>query len=1342
MYVAGTFSLVGNHRIGSLTRLNPDGTPDETFNYRGPKLTGDYITEIAVSSDSILLVTGSMSGSGFLVLKKDGSTAVNFSLDAAISRVFGATFYGDKYLLLARMSGFTESHKLLLLNRDGSIDETFNPVSLSVSGQWARFGVLSDGSILIIGNITQFGGTPVGRVIRLNSDLTLDDTFEASNITESYRQIRSLTVQPDDKIILAGSFTSYGGTDTPGGLIRLNSDGTVDTDFIVGPVGNVINRGAHDVSMLSDGKIVVVGLNYSDYLKYQIVKLNADGSINSVFDPDLIRYNDLDDTRMFVNDNDEIFIAGDFVFYSTETLPGFVAFDAEGNSLPINPKIGNKPYIKDAIVQNDGKILVVGDFYEVNGQDMNQIARLFPDGSLDTTFDPGIVLWNTQKSRVSSVALQSDGKIIVGGYFVQVGLTNHYNNLIRLTSDGSLDATFDPKVSPRFVDQGVTEILVGEDDGIVIGGSFGHVGTMEVGHFAKVDANGTVVTTFNADNIFPTYSWVNSIIQSSTGGYIVAGTGYNPSVGFIYSFDDTGTFTKSFGDDIDLSYVAINDIVVTNDKLVFGGTTSGGGFANQPIPLHIVNLDGTGLDDISINATGQGNFASYSKLIDVGNEELIIGGYFEKVNGSNKSGLARVKLNGFVDPNFDFRFDGSVSLIIKEDDETLLVFGQFSSIDDYEYGGLARLKFVNTPPRIITFNGSSEIYEDNSVGIDLTDFEVEDDDDAFPEEFTLLIQPGENYTVSGNLVTPELDFNGTITVSMKVSDGKEESNVYDVEIEVIAVDDPPVITGLKAPLSMNENTSLTLSLLDFIVTDPDNTFPDDFSLTLENGPNYSIDGLKVVPDKDFFGKLFVRAKVSDGESYSQVFESEVTVISTNTSPVIKGTVSPLSTPEETSLEINIASLIITDPDDTFPDDFTLFIEAGNNYTVTGLTITPAIDFNGTLTVPIKVYDSEAYSPLYNLSVDVSPVNDTPVITAYTGNVIGQEDTPLVFSLNSFTVTDPDNTFPADFSFTLLPGDHYSVDGAHILPGENYTGGLSIPATLSDGAATSASYVINATIQAINDVPVISAYSGQVNTPEDSPFAIDLTKLTVSDPDNTFPTDFTLVILSGDNYTVAGSQITPGANFNGTVTVPVKVSDGVAESDVFNLTIDVTPVNDAPVITSYSGPLEMDENTTLTLSLENFAVSDPDNEYPQGFSLAISAGENYVADGATIAPDAGFSGELEVTVSVNDGVTSSEPFELTIAINEVTGILELNRDISIFPVPAKNELTLRIDGQVSGTVILSLVDVSGNLVLTQQALKGKERTEVKVDLQHLNGGVYIIQVQLPGREIVQKRIIID
>ena len=116
--------------------------------------------------------------------------------------------------------------------------------------------------------------------------------------------------------------------------------------------------------------------------------------------------------------------------------------------------------------------------------------------------------------------------------------------------------------------------------------------------------------------------------------------------------------------------------------------------------------------------------------------------------------------------------------------------------------------------------------------------------------------------------------------------------------------------------------------------------------------------------------------------------------------------------------------------------------------------------------------------------------------------------------------------------------------------------------------------------------------------------VDLSHLQVTDPDNSYPNGFTLKLFPGKNYTLNGNTITPSPNFSGNLKVPVTVNDGQNESNRFELKIDVIKnQNVAPKITGQS-PLSVNEGASITIELSHLQVTDPDNNYPNGFTLKL------------------------------------------------------------------------------------------------------------------------------------------
>ena len=137
---------------------------------------------------------------------------------------------------------------------------------------------------------------------------------------------------------------------------------------------------------------------------------------------------------------------------------------AQALDATFDPGAGANSIIHSVAIQSDDKILIGGDFTTYDGTSRNHIARLNADGSLDTGFDPGAGANN----GVRSVALDADGKILIGGFFREYDGTA-INRIARLNADGSLDAGFDPGAGAN---DGIESVAIQADGKILLGGFF------------------------------------------------------------------------------------------------------------------------------------------------------------------------------------------------------------------------------------------------------------------------------------------------------------------------------------------------------------------------------------------------------------------------------------------------------------------------------------------------------------------------------------------------------------------------------------------------------------------------------------------------------------------------------------------------------------------------------------------------------------------------------------------------------------------------------------------------------------------------------------------------------
>lgn len=283
------------------------------------------------------------------------------------------------------------------------------------------------------------------------------------------------------------------------------------------------------------------------------------------------------------------------------------------------------------------------------------------------------------------------------------------------------------------------------------------------------------------------------------------------------------------------------------------------------------------------------------------------------------------------------------------------------------------------------------VNEDESITISLWDLEVRDRDDWFyPLGFTLKLYPGDNYSFTNETVTPAPNFFGMLTVPVTVNDGEDDSDKFNLKIQVISVNDIPIINSQQT-LSTDANQSITILLSHLTVSDPDDTYPDDFILIIppSTSPNYAVAGNQVIPAPNFVGMLSVPIRVHDGTDPSEPYSLAIEVNPMNSPPVITGQF-PLSTTEETAVQILFSHITVSDSDNTYPNGFTLKIHAGSDYTVSGNVVTPSSDFNGTLTVNIVVNDGISDSQVFPFQLGVGSLNDAPQLTDLEASVLNYQ----------------------------------------------------------------------------------------------------------------------------------------------------------------------------------------------------------------------------------------------------------------------------------------------------------------------------------------------------------------
>ena len=596
-------------------------------------------------------------------------------------------------------------------------------------------------------------------------------------------------------------------------------------------------------------------------------------------------------------------------------------------------------------------------------------------------------------------------------------------------------------------------------------------------------------------------------------------------------------------------------------------------------------------------------------------------------------------------------FNGSVTLSYNVSDGT-------NSVAD---AGTITVTAVNDAPDTLTDSAGTN--EDSAVTI-LTSALLNNDSDVEGDTLTLtgvFNALGGSVNLDGNgdvVFTPTADFNGSASFDYTVSDGNGGTATQTVTVDVTAVNDAPNTAGNSA--SISEDTAVTVLASTLLANDSD-IDGDTLSISgVSNAVNgaVALDGngdVVFTPAADFNGAATFDYTVSDGNGGTATQTVSVDVTAVNDAPSVDMT-SPvsLSLAEDGNLLITQAEFLSNASD----------IE-GDTLSVSGVTVdsgtitdngdgtwafAPGADFNGSVTLSYNVSDG-TNSVADAGTITVTAVNDAPVVSApATGSLA--EDSALVVTtaelLANATDVDGDTLSVSNLAVT---GTDASVtdngDGTWtISPVGEFNGAVRLSYDVSDGTSTVAGS-LDLTIAAVNDAP--AAISDSASTSEDTAVTVLASTLLANDSD----IDGDTLSISGVSNAVNGAValngdgnvvFTPAADFNGAATFDYTVSDGNGGTATQTVSVDVTAVNDAPVVNSMAAVLA--EGTSVTVTASDLLASAMDVE---GDSLSVSnvqvlgADASVTSDGNgawTVTPVSGFTGSVSVTYDVNDGTAAT------------------------------------------------------------------------------------------------------
>ena len=691
LLVGGDYLSMNGAPTSYLTRLNPEGSIDESFN-TGTGFNGKIYAS-CLQSDGKIIVGGNftsyngISAGRIIRLNEDGSydATFNTTIGATTGIVYDIALQPDgEIIIVGSFTKYNNStvNRVARLLPNGTLDSTF----LTGSGSALNIThakVLSDQKILLTGNFTVFNGVSANRIIRLNANGTFDSTFNSGIGFND--DVNAIALQPDGKMVLGGNFTLFNNT-VANRIIRLNEDGTKDESFVTG--SGFSKEGVSAIRINKNGDIMVGGsftgfYNITEALR--LIFLQSDGSIKPNFDigsgpasasvlaleldeedswfagGSFTVFNGQNQGRLvkissdgehdisylasgigFDNSvlsilplpNRKIIVGGNFKKFNGNVAPKITCLLENGMIDPAFSNSGSNNLVKNAALQTDGKIILGGNFTKYNDLTNNRIVRIFSDGEIDESLKTG----DGFNGQVYTLAIQPDQKIIAAGAFTKYnGSTANTSRIVRILSDGTKDPDFNIGLG---ADGTIESVIIQLDGKILVGGHFKKFNDMPFAGLVRLNQDGSIDASFNIKEGFDKYVYA---IALQSNKIIVGGsflTFNKVSQKRILRLNSDGSLDATFQSGAGFSKGDVRAILVQpDDRILVGGSFSG--TYNTIASSRLIRLLPSGLYDNSFVAPS--NNTLFAMKFDE-DYRLMIGGNFNSVSGISKHRIARLKL--------------------------------------------------------------------------------------------------------------------------------------------------------------------------------------------------------------------------------------------------------------------------------------------------------------------------------------------------------------------------------------------------------------------------------------------------------------------------------------------------------------------------------------------------------------------------------------------------------------------------------------------------------------------------------------------------------------------------
>ena len=678
--LAGNFIEADGQRVSNLIRINADGTWDETFS-SGTGTTFPAST-IVQQADGKILVAGffeqynDTAVDDIIRLNEDGSIDETFSYTekGRFNNVTNVLVQPDGKILIRGVFYIDR------LNTDGSFDTSFTSPTMSNDGFSSAavipsMALQTDGKIVIGGQFQTINDVRKESFARLNADGSLDEEFGTGAGADGI--VNAIAIQPDGNIIIGGFFDEVNGVESKR-VARLTADGDLDQSFTSSFLFN--SNPVNAIRLLANGQILLGGRFSNPAVS--LFKINSDGSRDDTFVDGFQNERFQSEITTIQLMGDQVLIGGQFSRYNDDNIQGLAVIDIDGNlSADLNANLGGPASINTMALLSDNSLLIAGNMVSVDGTLQQGIAKIKADGSLDADFTSGSEYSNAEILRIVE---QPDGKIILGGSFSSYH-DKFVAGIVRVNADGSLDETFDTRLTRSFSSDGVYDLFLQDDGKVIIGGAFSSVNSIAKNNFARLNSDGTLDESFNPNDEFQSRIW--SILPLADGQFVVGGHDPNED-GHITIATAIGEATDQFNSGNNVLPRIREISLAAEDTLLVESSTS----------LEKYLLDGT--KDFSFGPEG---FSYSSDYIQLGNQYLGANDFL--FNDPRR--IIRFNADGIQEDSFHWNIENGIVRRFLETDDFLYVSGSFYTVDGQPVYGLLKttVDFLNPPSELQVESG-------------------------------------------------------------------------------------------------------------------------------------------------------------------------------------------------------------------------------------------------------------------------------------------------------------------------------------------------------------------------------------------------------------------------------------------------------------------------------------------------------------------------------------------------------------------------------------------------------------------------------------------------------------